>query len=144
MGQIHSYAQAKNWIYTSKRNAYYCSFQDTVHFIAGRRVPPSFLRVSGAALPLQRELLWFKEVEKIVPPSLHRMRNNDGKTPRQFFTEEHQLLLKEGERLMKDTVNSCMIVATLIATMVFAAGFTVPGGNNDDEGHARSVGIKDW
>ncbi|GMN27980.1 hypothetical protein TIFTF001_047880 [Ficus carica] len=31
---------------------------------------------------------------------------------------------------MKDTSNSGMIVATLIAT----AGFTVPGGNNSDTG----------
>lgn len=73
-------------------------------------------------------------MEKIVPPSLHKMINKDGKTPRQLFTEEHKLLLKEGERWMKDTANSCMIVATLIATMVFAAGFTVPGGNNSDNG----------
>lgn len=31
---------------------------------------------------------------------------------------------------MKDTSNSCMIVATLIATVVFAAAFTLPGGDN--------------
>ena len=35
---------------------------------------------------------------------------------------------------MKDTSNSCMIVATLIATVVFAAAITVPGGNNQDKG----------
>ncbi|KAG5577218.1 hypothetical protein H5410_057352 [Solanum commersonii] len=33
-------------------------------------------------------------------------------------------------KLMKNTANSCMIVTTLIATMVFVAGFTVPGDNN--------------
>uniref|UniRef100_M1AP49 PGG domain-containing protein n=1 Tax=Solanum tuberosum TaxID=4113 RepID=M1AP49_SOLTU len=75
-----------------------------------------------------------KEVEKLLPPSHHQMRNRAGKTPRELFTEEHKLLLKEGERWMKDAANSCMIVATLIATMVFAAGFTVPGGNNGDNG----------
>ncbi|XP_060192872.1 uncharacterized protein LOC132622304 [Lycium barbarum] len=99
-----------------------------------RNMPPSFLRVSGAALQMQREMLWFKEMEKIVPPSHLRMKNKDGKTPRQLFTEEHKQLLKQGEMWMKDTANSCMIVATLIATMVFAAGFTVPGGNNGDNG----------
>ncbi|WMV15311.1 hypothetical protein MTR67_008696 [Solanum verrucosum] len=76
----------------------------------------------------------FKEVEKLLPPSLQKIKNKAGKTPREVFTEEHNLLLKEGERWMKDTANSCMIVATLIATMVFAAGFTVPGGNNGDNG----------
>ncbi|XP_049382910.1 ankyrin repeat-containing protein NPR4-like [Solanum stenotomum] len=97
-------------------------------------MPPSFLRVSGAALQMQREILWFKEVEKLVPPSVRKRRNKDGKTPRELFTEEHKLLLKDGEKWMKDTANSCMIVATLIATMVFAAGFTVPGGYNSDNG----------
>ncbi|WMV15304.1 hypothetical protein MTR67_008689 [Solanum verrucosum] len=97
-------------------------------------MPPSFLRVSGAALQMQREILWFKEVEKLIPPSGRKRRNKDGKTPRELFTEEHKILLKDGEKWMKDTANSCMIAATLIATMVFAAGFTVPGGNKDDNG----------
>ncbi|KAG5577219.1 hypothetical protein H5410_057353 [Solanum commersonii] len=35
---------------------------------------------------------------------------------------------------MKDTANSCMIVAILIATMVFVIDFTMPGGNNGDNG----------
>nr|GMD94807.1 ankyrin repeat-containing protein At3g12360-like isoform X1 [Ipomoea batatas]GME14417.1 ankyrin repeat-containing protein At3g12360-like isoform X1 [Ipomoea batatas] len=35
---------------------------------------------------------------------------------------------------MTATATSCMLVATLIATMVFAAVFTVPGGSNDDTG----------
>lgn len=35
---------------------------------------------------------------------------------------------------MKDTASSCMVVATLIATVMFAAAFTVPGGNNESTG----------
>nr|DAD39368.1 TPA_asm: hypothetical protein HUJ06_013691 [Nelumbo nucifera] len=35
---------------------------------------------------------------------------------------------------MKDTATSCMVVATLIATVMFAAAFTVPGGNNSNTG----------
>jgi len=35
---------------------------------------------------------------------------------------------------MKDTANYCMLVATLITTVVFAAAFTVPGGNNQETG----------
>lgn len=62
-------------------------------------------------------------MEKIVPPIYHKLRNNDGKNPKELFTEEHKLLLKEAKRWMKDAANSCMIVATLTATMVFVAGF---------------------
>jgi uncharacterized membrane protein len=43
-------------------------------------------------------------------------------------------LQENGEKWMKDTANYCMLVATLIATVVFAAAFTVPGGNNQESG----------
>ncbi|BFG19579.1 hypothetical protein CerSpe_058530 [Prunus speciosa] len=89
---------------------------------------------TGAALKLRRELLWFKEVEKIVQPLYKEMRNSIGKTPQILFTEEHKELLREGEVWMKGTASSCMVVATLIATVMFAAFSTVPGGNNNDTG----------
>lgn len=55
-------------------------------------------------------------------------------TPRELFTKEHSDLRTNGEEWMKQTANSCMLVATLIATIVFAAAFTVPGGSNDKTG----------
>nr|GEZ97661.1 hypothetical protein [Tanacetum cinerariifolium] len=64
--------------------------------------------VSGVALQMQRELLWFKE---------------------------HKELVTLGERWMKEMANQCMVVATLIATIVFAAAFTVPAGYGQNSGH---------
>ncbi|PWA53656.1 Ankyrin repeat-containing protein [Artemisia annua] len=90
--------------------------------------------VSGAALKMQRELLWFKEVESIMPPTYRLKKNKDGLTPRELFTEEHQHLMIKGEEWMKSTASQCMVVATLIATIVFAAAFTVPGGYNQNNG----------
>lgn len=58
----------------------------------------------------------------------------DSFTQREYFTKEHQQLLKDGEKWMKNTAHSCMVVATLIATVVFGAGFTMPGGNDDKTG----------
>ncbi|XP_047336523.1 ankyrin repeat-containing protein At5g02620-like [Impatiens glandulifera] len=105
-----------------------------LHF-AGKLAPANRLTiVSGAALQMQRELLWFKEVEKIVPPSFTKAKNIEGKTPHDLFTKEHQELRRDGEKWMKETATSCMLVATLIATVVFAAAFTVPGGMNSDTG----------
>ncbi|KAG8367160.1 hypothetical protein BUALT_Bualt16G0043700 [Buddleja alternifolia] len=46
------------------------------------------------------------------------------------FTEEHEKLKEEGEKWMKETANSCTITAALIATVMFAAVITVPGGTN--------------
>ncbi|KAJ0080796.1 hypothetical protein Patl1_12182 [Pistacia atlantica] len=87
-------------------------------------------RIPGAALKMQRELQWFKEVEKIVPPTIKEHKNSQGKTPAMVFVEEHQDLVKEGEKWMKDAATSCSIVTVLIATVVFAAAITVPGGND--------------
>ncbi|KAG6671794.1 hypothetical protein I3843_16G025600 [Carya illinoinensis] len=88
--------------------------------------------VSGAALQMQRELLWFQEIEKIVPKSYVNMKNTKGKTPRDIFVKTHEELQKNCEKWMKGTSNSCMLVAALIATVVFPAAFTVPGGNNQE------------
>ncbi|KAJ6363286.1 hypothetical protein OIU78_003459 [Salix suchowensis] len=78
-----------------------------LHLAAKLLESPSRLNViPGAALQLQRELLWF----------------------------EHKEMMKEGEQWMRDTADSCMLVATLIATVVFAAAFTVPGGTLQDKG----------
>ncbi|KAF7149416.1 hypothetical protein RHSIM_Rhsim03G0048200 [Rhododendron simsii] len=56
-------------------------------------------------------------------------------TPAEVFSDTHQDLVKDGERWMKDTATSCTIVTVLIATMVFAATVTVPGGNDSVKGH---------
>ncbi|XP_059634155.1 ankyrin repeat-containing protein NPR4-like [Cornus florida] len=101
--------------------------------LAGNLAPSNRLNiVSGAALQMQRELLWFKEVEKNVLPLYREMKNTEGQTPRMLFTQEHKKLVEEGEKWMKDTATSCMLVATLITTVMFAAIFTVPGGNTNE------------
>lgn len=91
-------------------------------------------RVSGAALQMQRELQWFKEVENIVQPHQKVELNKEKKTPRELFTEQHKKLVEGGERWMKDTATACSVVAALIVTIMFAAAFTVPGGYNGDNG----------
>ncbi|KAM6550082.1 hypothetical protein CsatB_021758 [Cannabis sativa] len=90
--------------------------------------------VSGAALQMQRELIWFKEIEKMMDPSLREKKNNKNETASVIFSKAHANLLKEGESWMKKTAESCTIVAALIATVVFTVAFSVPGGNNSDTG----------
>ncbi|XP_059435100.1 ankyrin repeat-containing protein ITN1-like [Corylus avellana] len=75
-----------------------------------------------------------QEVESIVPPRFKEYRNQDGFTPRQLFTKNHKDLMKEGEKWMKGTATSCTVVGALIVTIMFAAAFTVPGGNKQDTG----------
>ncbi|ONI21707.1 hypothetical protein PRUPE_2G082800 [Prunus persica] len=103
--------------------------------VAGMLSPlAKFDNIPGAALQMQRELQWFKEVETIVLPRLKEHMNDNRMTPRQLFTKSHKQLVKEGERWMKETATSCTVVGTLIITIMFAAAFTVPGGNNGETG----------
>ncbi|KAK6152051.1 hypothetical protein DH2020_014686 [Rehmannia glutinosa] len=104
--------------------------------LAGKLAPAHKLNeISGAALQMQHEIQWFKEVEKFVHPHARERLNNAGKSPKMVFTEEHKILKEEGEKWMKDTSNSCTIAAALIATVMFAAAITVPGGNDSNNGY---------
>ncbi|XP_062094517.1 ankyrin repeat-containing protein ITN1-like isoform X2 [Humulus lupulus] len=108
------------------------SNSNILHLAAKLPCPERLNVVSGAALQMQQELLWFEEVKRIVPPHYITQKNKKKKTPNEMFTSQHKPLLSKGEEWMKSTASSCMIVATLIATVVFAAAFSLPGGNNDD------------
>ncbi|GLT33971.1 hypothetical protein SLA2020_085210 [Shorea laevis] len=101
--------------------------------VAGEIAPPSQLaRISGTALQMQRELQWFKEVERIVPEWCKEYKNGNDETPYEVFSNSHEKLVKEGEKWMRDTASSFIIVGTLIITIMFAAAFTLPGGNAQD------------
>ncbi|KAJ1431086.1 PGG domain [Sesbania bispinosa] len=89
---------------------------------------------SGAALQMQREYQWFKAVEEVVHPKCKEEKNDDDKKPHVLFTENHEELVKAGEKWAKDTAGSFTLVGTLITTVMFAAAFTVPGGNNQETG----------
>ncbi|KAM0954934.1 ankyrin repeat-containing protein ITN1-like [Malus sylvestris] len=51
-----------------------------------------------------------------------------------LFTQNHKELHEKGEKWMKDTTSSYIIVSALIITIMFVAAFTVPGGNNQETG----------
>ncbi|KAL3820302.1 hypothetical protein ACJIZ3_006207 [Penstemon smallii] len=108
---------------------------DTILHLAARLAPTHKLDlVSGAAMQMQREIQWYKEVEKVVPLYARERKNYAGKTPKMVFIEEHTKLKAEGEKWMKDAANSCIITATLIATVVFASVIAVPGGIESNTG----------
>ncbi|XP_050232704.1 uncharacterized protein LOC126681251 isoform X2 [Mercurialis annua] len=136
---IHELGALKDFIaiYKDERN------NNMLH-LAGNLPHPSRLNTdSGSALQLRRELIWFKEVEKIVQPLYTEMKNSEGITPGDLFSMEHKQLKRDGEKWLKETASSCMLVATLITTVMFSAAFTIPGGINEKTGkpillHTRS------
>ncbi|KAK7303888.1 hypothetical protein RJT34_14806 [Clitoria ternatea] len=102
---------------------------------AAKLTPPNQLNlICGPALQMTHEILWFEEVKKIMLLSNIKEKNSSGKTPREIFLEEHKDLLRKAESWTKSTANNCILVSTLIATEVFTATFTIPGGNNKSTG----------
>ncbi|KAJ0735120.1 putative ankyrin repeat-containing domain, PGG domain, ankyrin repeat-containing domain superfamily [Helianthus annuus] len=98
--------------------------QNTMLHLVGKSAKKSDSRMS-------RELL-YKCNESYY--GLREKKNKDGLTPYELFTKEHKDLMTQGEKWMKHTASQCMVVAALIATIVFAAAFTVPGGYDQDNG----------
>lgn len=110
-------------------------FENNLLHLAAELGPSSYRGCrSNAALQMQGELQWFKAVESTVPPMCKEAKNADGLTPHELFTKNHEHLLNEGRQWAKDIASSFTIVGTLIITIMFAAAFTVPGGNNQDKG----------
>ncbi|XP_071924987.1 uncharacterized protein [Coffea arabica] len=107
---------------------------NSLHLAANLAPTPQLQAVPGPAFQMQREFQWFRAVEELVYDELKTVKNLADKTPRELFFNEHKDLLKDAKEWMKDTSNSCMVVATLVATVAFAAMITVPGGNNSNTG----------
>ncbi|XP_071729616.1 uncharacterized protein [Rutidosis leptorrhynchoides] len=137
---IHRSEKVYNLIYDfgERKNLYRTvedSFKNNILHLAGRLAPSRQLnRRRGAALQLQHELQWREEVKKHIFPTYTTRENIFKETPDMLFAREHENLLKEGENWMKTTSESCSITAALIATIMFAAAITVPGGNRQETG----------
>ncbi|XP_057989244.1 uncharacterized protein LOC110633868 isoform X2 [Hevea brasiliensis] len=109
--------------------------RNNILHIAAKLAPPDRLAsISGAALQMQRELQWYKEVESIVDPSFQENVNMLLEKPKDIFSNQHKQLVSDGEKWMKETATSCTVVGALIITIMFTAAFTVPGGNFQDTG----------
>ncbi|KZV14663.1 ankyrin repeat domain-containing protein 29-like [Dorcoceras hygrometricum] len=134
---LHRHVQCFNLIYEVHGvRDLILSYIDTdgnnILHLAGRLAPQNQLnQIPGAALQMQREVMWFKEVEKLVKPSDRIRKNDQGQTPYDVLHSEHRGLRKDGEKMMKQTAKACMLVSMLIATVVFTTAFTVPGGYNN-------------
>lgn len=127
---IHELGSFKDFIATFEDD----QGNNILHY-AAKLTPSNKLRfISGAALQMTHELLWFEEVKKIMLLQDTEKKNAEGKTPSEIFAEEHKELLTKAESWTKSTANNCMLVSTLITAGVFTATFIIPGGNNKSSG----------
>jgi hypothetical protein len=70
-------------------------------------------------------------VKEEIPPHYVLLLNKDGMTARECFENSHEMQLKQAQKWIKETAQSCSTVAALVATVVFAAAYTVPGGSDE-------------
>ncbi|KAG2672623.1 hypothetical protein I3760_13G050900 [Carya illinoinensis] len=125
-GMIYDFSGTKARLLSSRDN-----LGNNILHVAGMLTEFSPLdHITGAALKMQTEVQWFQGVENLCNPMYKKERNYAGLTPKQVFMRTHTKLMKEGEQWMKDTASSCTVVGALIVTIMFAAAFTVSGGND--------------
>lgn len=69
-----------------------------------------------------------------MPKKYQNLRNREELTPHEVFVRDHKILREQGEKWLKETSTSCLLVLALIKTVIFATVFTVPGETNEDTG----------
>ncbi|BAT96966.1 hypothetical protein LR48_Vigan11g149900 [Vigna angularis] len=87
--------------------------------------------LAGVAFHLQDELRWYDTVRRFTPKHYNMHSDIDGHTPEDMLEIEHDGMLKEAQKWLKETAQSCSTVAILVATVVFAAAYTIPGGTEN-------------
>ncbi|XP_073225482.1 uncharacterized protein [Cicer arietinum] len=96
--------------------------------------------ISGAALQMMWHVKWFQYVKGLVPDHFTVRTNNMKKTAGNIFKESHKQLVRDGNAWLKDTSESCSVVAALLAGVSFATSSTVPGGNKSETGEPALEG----
>ncbi|KAL9296283.1 hypothetical protein ACSQ67_022179 [Phaseolus vulgaris] len=96
----------------------------------------------GVAFQLQDELRWYERVKEIVPAYYLMHCDKDGLTAEDVLEMEHREMHKEAKGWIKETAQSCSTVSVLVATVVFAAAYTIPGGTNQNNGTPVFLGSR--
>ncbi|CAL9202310.1 unnamed protein product [Musa hybrid cultivar] len=84
------------------------------------------------ALQMQDELRWFERVRDMVPKELVYSRNAQEMTAEEMFSLSHQALLKNCKDQLMETGRLC---SGLVAAVVFASSFSVPGDKDPATGN---------
>ncbi|KEH34039.1 ankyrin repeat protein, putative [Medicago truncatula] len=96
--------------------------------------------ISGAALQMMWHIKWFQYTKGLVPEHFTVRTNKDDKTAGELFKKSHEELVTKGSEWLKDTSESCSVVAALLAGVSFATSSTVPGGNRSETGEPALEG----
>ncbi|XP_020962840.1 uncharacterized protein LOC107610163 isoform X2 [Arachis ipaensis] len=90
-------------------------------------------QIAGSALQMMWDIKWYEYIKTIVPTHCHFRSNKDSKTAAQIFNKSHEVLIQEASQWLKDTSESCSVVAALVAGVSFATASNVPGGYDNGQ-----------
>ncbi|KAG7963028.1 hypothetical protein I3843_09G097000 [Carya illinoinensis] len=105
-----------------------------LHIVGLKRKEYIAEKIRGPALELREEMQWFKRVESVIPSHFKEHRNDMKLTAWGLFHQTNNELRTTSAEWLKRTSEGCTVVAVLIATVAFAAAYTVPGGPNTQTG----------
>ncbi|XP_021738880.1 uncharacterized protein LOC110705347 [Chenopodium quinoa] len=91
-------------------------------------------RIKTPITELSDELSLLEKLEGHCPNYLINHRNKDNLTARELFAKKNADLREKAKEFLKQTAEHCTVVTILIATVAFAAAYTVPGGPDERTG----------
>ncbi|KAI3498963.1 hypothetical protein L1887_34752 [Cichorium endivia] len=106
-----------------------------LHMVGIKATEAGHEDMRSPALVLQEDLLLFERVKKISATHFTKHYNSQGLTAEKLFAINNAQHRMDAKEWMKGTAENCSIVAVLIATVAFAAAYTVPGGPNQETGY---------
>ncbi|KAK7300415.1 hypothetical protein RJT34_11259 [Clitoria ternatea] len=106
--------------------------ENTMLHLAGYAGAGKPWQIAGSALQMMWDIKWFQYAKSLVPQHFYFRSNKDGETAGEIFGKSHEALIKEGGDWLKDTSESCSVVAALVAGVSFTAASSVPGGTGDE------------
>ncbi|CAL0331953.1 unnamed protein product [Lupinus luteus] len=87
-------------------------------------------KIPGSAMQMMWDITWFRYIKSQVPEHFVYRRNINDKTSGELFRSNHKKLVNESSDWLKETSESCSVVAALIAGVSFATAGAVPGGTD--------------
>ncbi|KAJ9689817.1 hypothetical protein PVL29_012471 [Vitis rotundifolia] len=105
-----------------------------LHMVGKKRSGYIAEKIQSPALQLQKELLLFERVKEVSKTYFIKHLNENKQTPEELLAKTYSDLHNSATDWLKRTSENCTIVAVLIATVAFAAAYTIPGGPNQSTG----------
>ncbi|KAI7734362.1 hypothetical protein M8C21_026977, partial [Ambrosia artemisiifolia] len=110
------------------------NYGNTLLHLVAEKVDKTTEELKGPAIVLQEDTLLYERIKEMCKPVDAMRLNFKGKTAEQVFFDNNNKLRSDAKEWMSETAKNCSIVAVLIATVAFAAAYTVPGGPDSKTG----------